>query len=143
LPFKDESVASVEAPVGRTLVKTLTAWAAPEGTVVTDPLTVKGPPWVTAWVFTVTLLKALWILDRVVLPVVCNAAVEAPVGRAELDTTTAPVLTAVTLAFNADSVASVEAPVGRTLEITVTAEAEPPPPDVPETDNEVPGAFMT
>jgi hypothetical protein len=63
-------LAEVAAPVGRTLVRTLTAWAAPEGTVVTDPLTVKGPPCVTAWVLTVTLLKALWILDRVVLPVV-------------------------------------------------------------------------
>lgn len=143
LPFKDDSVDSVDAPVGKTLVITLTAWAAPEGTVVTDPLTVQGPPWVTACALTVTFDRLLFIVVSVVLPVVWRVEEEAPAGRAELDTLTAPVLMTVAFVFKADSVASVEAPVGKTLEITVTAEADPPPLVVPDTDKVVPGAFIT
>ena len=80
--------------------------------VVTEPLTVHGPPCVTAWVLTVTLEKLELMVVSVALPAVWRAEVDAPVGR--------------------------------TLEITVTAEAEPPPPPVvPETDNEVPGALTT
>lgn len=52
------------------------------------------------------------------------ALVAAPVGNAELDTTTAPVFTAVTLAFNADNVDSVAAPVGSGNDAAETGTAE-------------------
>jgi hypothetical protein len=52
------------------------------------------------------------MLESEVFPVVCNEEVDAPVGSAELETTTAPVFTAVTFPFKLDRVASVLAPDG-------------------------------